>query len=1246
MRRHMTYGLLLFMLVSGLLHAAPPTTVKIAILADAGDRTPKAGVVELLEVGLAAKAEWTVLDREHIARVLAEHELMAAGMLVPKQSIKMGLLLDADCMLFVEGLKSKAGKASLHRFRCIEALTGIVLCDVFLEIKEAGLVKDAIIDALREVPSQLAAPQRERRYVSLLGYSSEHAEDDPILSPRVLNMLVARELSRAEDVILLDREHLQLLQREVFLTGKEREYAISAYHIEGLIRASGGASTNGVDIQTVVRPIQGNAFPVIRSPYRASGTEEPWKGIARSIIDQIGGVAGQEHAGDRVKESEELRTHAATLKRYGEVRESVTAYEAAYILAPSASLALAISVGLKGSVGGYPEGCVVEEEQKRRDLRILIRSLRFWQEYMDEKLKRSRGQIVNFRSHRHTYHNLGKCWKHLAPGDEETRSLYDELRILNTEAYQTEIEYCREHWPKHHYPPNKVPGSTRFFNSLFSPHEVNDLFYMAVTGEEYASVMKTRMRDFIEMPGYTSDYLAFLQFSGPYCMTLQCLHLTPYGTPEGGRALIDLCKWLQAQDSYPIKIGGYFWEFSIIPQLDSKRDARIAALNMLDCLETYYRTGRRNPGNTPNLMVRKCLSLLDSNDPDKSMTKRYFDMVLEVLDARTFVSWYHSDAVRWNSMLKGAGKDYYAQWLRSAIGKLPPRALAAYRSKILQRSIDATYNELEQKYLLLDTGGTVAPPEQSVHWSSYDIDQVSEARTECKLALFKRQGDAILMAWVRPVDDAFELRVSVADLRGRPLWESPPFLCRDAVKGASLEVADAALCNGTVYVAVRGVGLIRASARAISLMGTGTGLAHADILSLAAFGDRLFLGYAKDYLQVLSAVDGTLTELAYSRSNLRRNPLDGCKTRFAVNTLLADEEADSVWMITSTPNATWRIDSVSNTVVRVAKGRRGLLTCNDGRILCSADNSLAALASNHGHWERIGLHGQTLYTTAPHLVMARDVLSAGAVGNRAIISGGNTFQTRGRGGLYLHKKQEDKAFRHTSMDGVDFMVRTGRKTALLASKTGQIWGLKDSGEIRDTLGRDGSRESDREISVLSYTNELDVIHVAASSHAQGDGITLSPAMAVDANPNTCWAAATNDVNGAWISFEFSKPGHPACIRFINGWIPSPDEKTMYPRNHRPKSIALTTDAGERVTFELEDHNDPQFVKLDLEAPTRVITLTTTDVYESEVINPVDPPWLNISEVLFFEKPGTQATSAGVHESPQSVAALKHQQGEE
>jgi hypothetical protein len=232
------------------------------------------------------------------------------------------------------------------------------------------------------------------------------------------------------------------------------------------------------------------------------------------------------------------------------------------------------------------------------------------------------------------------------------------------------------------------------------------------------------------------------------------------------------------------------------------------------------------------------------------------------------------------------------------------------------------------------------------------------------------------------------------------------------------------------------------------------------------------------------------------------------------------------------------------------------------------------------------------------------------------------------------------------MDGVDFMVRTGRKTALLASKTGQIWGLKDRGEIRDTLGRDGSSESDRESSVLSYTNQLDVIHVAASSHAEGDGITLSPAMAVDANPNTCWAAATNDVDGAWISFEFSKPVHPACIRFINGWIPSPDQKTMYPRNHRPKSIALTTDAGERVTFKLEDHNDPQFVKLDLEEPTRVITLTTTDVYESEVIDPVDPPWLNISEVLFFGQTRDQSTSGGVHETPQSVAALKRQQGEE
>jgi hypothetical protein len=59
-----------------------------------------------------------------------------------------------------------------------------------------------------------------------------------------------------------------------------------------------------------------------------------------------------------------------------------------------------------------------------------------------------------------------------------------------------------------------------------------------------------------------------------------------------------------------------------------------------------------------------------------------------------------------------------------------------------------------------------------------------------------------------------------------------------------------------------------------------------------------------------------------------------------------------------------------------------------------------------------------------------------------------------------------------------------------------------------------------------------------------------------------------------------------------------------------------------------------------------VKLVVDEFYPATEIDDEDPPWLNISEVVFLEKIRDQATSGGVRESPQSVAALKHQQGEE
>jgi hypothetical protein len=67
--------------------------VRIAILAGEGDRAPKAGVVELLEVDVSGRDAVVLLERAAIDKVLAEQELAALSLSDPATAVRLGKLL-------------------------------------------------------------------------------------------------------------------------------------------------------------------------------------------------------------------------------------------------------------------------------------------------------------------------------------------------------------------------------------------------------------------------------------------------------------------------------------------------------------------------------------------------------------------------------------------------------------------------------------------------------------------------------------------------------------------------------------------------------------------------------------------------------------------------------------------------------------------------------------------------------------------------------------------------------------------------------------------------------------------------------------------------------------------------------------------------------------------------------------------------------------------------------------------------
>jgi hypothetical protein len=427
------------------------------------------------------------------------------------------------------------------------------------------------------------------------------------------------------------------------------------------------------------------------------------------------------------------------------------------------------------------------------------------------------------------------------------------------------------------------------------------------------------------------------------------------------------------------------------------------------------------------------------------------------------------------------------------------------------------------------------------------------------------------------------------------------------------------------------------------------GLPKTPLITLAMGGDSLFLGYASDYLCKMDLATRKVEELAYSRSALRRNELDGCRERFAVGCLLADPDRDRIWAVTHKPFGLWWISLENGALHKVNGTYSGQLSWHEGRMLVATGGSLFARdldddAKSFG----IQLHGSRTRFHAPHVIMEHDVISAGLKptygGSRVDANGEN--QVLGKGGLVLHKACVDDCFDFPlESDGkpvhADFLLKTAPDVVLVGTQDAQFWTITD---LHKTFAEDETitrKQQEWQTFVQSQTNQLDAIAVEASSHADAmQQNSFEPSGAVDGDATTCWATRTNNCKGAWIRFSFSKPVRPTSIRLVNGWIPGPKQVPMYLINDRAKTLALLTDSGERLLLDIEDHNDPQLLRLDLTKPVRTITLTVTDTYKAEVVKPDDPPWLNISEVQFFGQSGD------IPEGPQSVATLKHQQGEE
>lgn len=1235
MKIHGNLWLLLHLCLSGAFCSAADSKVSLALIAGQGSRAPSNSVLDRLEVRMTQEKGVAVLERKEIDRILREQKLSASGLVERDSAVRLGQICRADLFLIVE--RFSTANLVEYRFQFIDTRTGLALGSHFLPAAAVEKDTEGIVPFLSHALGWLQTPEGERRYIGFLGYHAEQRGANLDGVPDALAAILAHELSRSSNVLVVDREHLEKLQMEQDLTGVDMQLALSAFLIEGELRP-GVEKTERVRINTVLHPVKGATnLPVLLTECALTNLMEVARGIAGDILRQLNAQPLAVVTNTAAVESQWFLGQAGAMQRYGEVLRSVPPAESAYVLnpRPEIGLFLADTLAKAGAIrGAKPD---LAEADRRAILHDLIRVMHLWIPLMVQKTEKAKGTSVPFMDYPGAPHFFGKLWEQLRSNDSETSALYDELKGLKAKARELELAYARELWPKHRYGPNRIPGSTGYYQG-FLIKENWDMQYAAESGAEYVGWWKAQMSHWLDMPGYTSAYFMWSMLTvGPH-FTLQNKLPERLSDAESRRQLRNWCEWMTQQNSLDFKMAGYYGNVLLLKGSDAQ-EADAAFRQLLALYSENLKCHGYNQivyDVLRNSMVRKPVDPALAKEGQRVLV----EAPLNYLDRRQFVAWYnqHISGRNRQHQIKGLGNEIALQWVEKALNKLPPKGLARYRNELAQAAIDATYEDLQGLRYELLYAGKAPEPEIGPAWKNYAVESFrpdGDLSGTHVLALLKRDGNAVLRVWMKadPHTGETEIRAQSGDLRGKQVRDYAPCVLKPGTNGPAFSVRDAAGHEKEVFIATS-AGLLRFAPGATRRYTREDGLPHENVSALAVAGDRLLIGFNPDYLCVMDLKHGSLKELAYSRSVLKRNPLDGCDQRLVVGGLIRDPNQPIVWMMTQAPEGLWTISLGEGSITRAGSSYPGSLSWQDARLVAQPVMHLGPVSFDvvAKKWKPIRICPDSHGFCSPYLFFGKDVISAGTILTSVETTGGSSFTYRGKGGLYLHKPmaREPAHYPLTSKEKplqVDYMIPLSTEKALLATKSGQFWKLTDLHKESPEEKAVDEQLRRRQAFVQTQTNEVKVIGVEASSCVASNATaSFAAANLCDGKPGTCWAAVTNETVGAWFSVELERPALLSSLRVVNGWISDPKNLTMYPNNHRVKTLEITTDAGEKALVELEDHNDPQFVIPDLRKKARKLTFTVKAIYEAEVNDPEDPPWLNLSEIGFCEGPVFQKES--------------------
>ena len=411
--------------------AEPALTVLAVIPAQRGAYQPSGAVVVELETALFQDKDFTMVDRQQVARVLAEHALAQSGLAQATNRLSIGRWLTADVLLFLDS--QPAAQNAACQLLAVEARTGITLDSQVSE--QQALLKDipGAIAWLKRADAKRLIPLKDRHLLGVLGLHSEEGGHYLDTTVNGLSTLVTVGLGRMNDVALLEREHVEHLRTEKDLSSEDVEMRSSVLLLDG-----GAKRTPKPDELAVTLRLQGlGGGAALTTNVVVSSTNMPAAQAAllnalRPLLKLTGSAIAP--TPDPKAEAAIFARQTELWSRWGDPEKALTAASAAYALDASQSNRFVLAMHMLDYLRNL-YGREISED---------LNGYRLYEEYVDTRLRDIKaGSDTNL-----TISMPPWSWKVSFPNPDPEPTHRMRLEIMDTEerVFRKILAHYRAHF--------------------------------------------------------------------------------------------------------------------------------------------------------------------------------------------------------------------------------------------------------------------------------------------------------------------------------------------------------------------------------------------------------------------------------------------------------------------------------------------------------------------------------------------------------------------------------------------------------------------------------------------------------------------------------------------------------------------------------------------------------------------------------------------------------------------------------